>query len=75
MDPMNTPATMVTVFTLGMCVMERTIVATIQMSSIAVCWPSTIDHFTVPCLVAWPLNESEAGGDLVLIETLLLFSC
>lgn len=34
-DPMNTPATMVTVFTLGMCVMERTIVATIQMSSIA----------------------------------------
>ena len=21
------------------------------------------------CLVAWPLNESEAGGDLVLIET------
>ena len=25
------------------------------------------------CLVAWPLNESEAGGDLVLIETSLLF--
>ena len=21
------------------------------------------------CLVAWPLNENEAGGDLVLIET------
>ena len=36
-------------------------------------WP--IDHFTVSCLVAWPLNESEAGGDLVLIETSLLFSC
>ena len=34
-----------------------------------------IDHFTVTCLVAWPLNESEAGGDLVLIETSLLFSC
>ena len=34
-----------------------------------------IDHFTVVCLVAWPLNESEAGGDLVLIETLLLFIC
>ena len=31
-------------------------------------------HFTVSCLVAWPLNESEAGGDLVLIETSLLFS-
>ena len=28
-----------------------------------------IDHFTVVCLVAWPLNESEAGVDLVLIET------
>ena len=35
----------------------------------------TIDHFTVSCLVTWPLNESEAGGDLVLIETSLLFSC
>ena len=34
-----------------------------------------IDHFTVVCLVAWPLNESEAGVDLVLIETLLLFIC
>ena len=29
----------------------------------------TIDHFTVLCLVAWPLNEGEAGGDLALIET------
>ena len=34
-----------------------------------------IDHFTVVCLVAWPLNESEAGGDLVWIETSLLFLC
>ena len=25
------------------------------------------------CLVAWPLNESEAGADLILIETSLLF--
>ena len=33
----------------------------------------SIDHFTVVCLVAWPLNESEAGVDLVLIETSLLF--
>ena len=31
------------------------------------------DHFTVVCLVAWPLNKIEAGGDLVLIETSLLF--
>ena len=32
-----------------------------------------IDHFTVVRLVAWPLNEKEAGDDLVLIETSLLF--
>ncbi|XP_015749283.1 PREDICTED: uncharacterized protein LOC107329066 [Acropora digitifera] len=32
-----------------------------------------IDHFTVLCLVAWPLDESEDGVDLVLIETSLLF--
>ena len=31
-----------------------------------------IDHFTVVCLVAWLLNENEAEGDLVLIETPLL---
>jgi len=31
-----------------------------------------IDHFTVLCLVAWPLNESETGSDLALIETFLL---
>ena len=35
----------------------------------------SIAHFTVSCLVTRPLNESEAGGDLVLIETSLLFSC
>ena len=34
-----------------------------------------IDHFTVVCLVAWPLNESETGVDLVLIETSLIFLC
>ena len=34
-----------------------------------------IDHFTVVCVVAWPLNESEAGVDLVLIETSQLFLC
>ena len=32
-------------------------------------------HFTVVCLDAWPLNESEAAVDLVLIETSLLFFC
>ena len=35
----------------------------------------TIDHFTVVCLVAWPLNESESGVDPVLIETSLLLLC
>ena len=34
-----------------------------------------ICHFTVLFLVTWPWNESEAGGDLVLIETSLLFLC
>ena len=34
-----------------------------------------IDLFTVVCSVTWPLNESEAGGDLVMIETLLLLLC
>ena len=28
-----------------------------------------IDHFTVICSVTWPLNGSEAGGDLALIKT------
>ena len=32
-----------------------------------------IDHFTVVFLVAWPLNESEASVDHVLIEPLLPF--
>ena len=27
------------------------------------------------CFVTWPLSGSEAGGDLVLIQTLLLFKC
>ena len=31
-----------------------------------------IDHFTVVCSVTWPLNGSEAGGELVLIQTSLL---
>ena len=35
----------------------------------------SIDHFTVVCLVTWPLNESEAGVNLALILTSLLFLC
>ena len=34
-----------------------------------------IDHFTVVGLVTWPLNGSEAGVDLVLIQTSLLLLC
>ena len=30
-----------------------------------------IVHFKVVCLVTWPMNQSEAGVDLVLIETLI----
>ena len=35
----------------------------------------TIDHFTVPCSVTRPLNESEAEVDLASIQTSLLFLC
>ena len=34
-----------------------------------------LDHITVVCLVAWPLNENEAGVDIDLVETSLLFLC
>ena len=40
-----------------------------------ICSKLSIGHFTVVCLVTWPLSGSEAGGDLVLIQTLLLFTC
>ena len=31
-------------------------------------------HYTVVCLVTWPGIGSEAGGDLVLIQTSLFFA-
>lgn len=34
-----------------------------------------IDHFTGVCSMTWPLNGSEADGDLALIKTSLLFFC
>ena len=38
--------------------------------------PDTIYHLTaVLCSLTRPLNESEAGVDLALIQTLLLFLC
>jgi len=36
---------------------------------------NTIDLSTVVCLVAWPLNENEAGGYLALTKTSLLLLC
>ena len=36
---------------------------------------NVIDHFTVVCSVTWPLNDIEAGGDLVLRQTSLLLLC
>ena len=35
----------------------------------------SIGLFTVVCLVTWPCIGSEAGSDLVLIQTSLLFIC
>ena len=34
-----------------------------------------IVHFTVACLLTKPFKKSEAKGDLVMIQTLLLFKC
>ena len=36
-------------------------------------WMAHFLHFTVVYLVDWPLNESETGVDLILIETSLHF--
>ena len=33
------------------------------------------NHFSVVCLVTWPLNGSEAGGDLALIQTSPIVLC
>ena len=35
----------------------------------------SIGHFTVVYLVTWPWIESEAEGDLVLIQTSVVFIC
>lgn len=35
----------------------------------------TIDRFKVACLVAWPLNESGAGVDLVIIGASIRSLC
>ena len=50
---------------LGFCILQLIIKVTI----------SSIDHFTVVGKVTWPLTGSEAGVDLVLIQTSLLLLC
>ena len=47
----------------------------LQVTVPFLCISTSRDHFTVVCLVAWPLYESEAGVDLVSIETSLTFVC
>ena len=44
------------------------------MSCFPKCGPA-IDLFTAVCLVTWPLNESEAVVDLVMIQTSLFLLC
>ena len=46
-----------------------------EVSSVKTKLSALIVHFTVMCLVAKPLNRNEAKGDLVMIQTLLLFKC
>ena len=50
-------------------------VDTLQGGSSFPPFPARIVHFTVMCLVAKPLNRNEAKGDLVMIQTVLLFKC
>ena len=45
------------------------------LSLITVFVTLAIGHLTVVCSVPWPLNRSEAGSDLVLLQTLLFFIC
>ena len=63
----------------GLSLMHRTnLICKFAMFHFALLQKTTflaIDHFRVVCLVAWPLNESEAGVDFVLIDTCLLFLC
>ena len=63
--------------TLHCCVQRAPLVSFIgRLNSVKLCFfiSRFIDcrHYYV-CLVTWPWIGSEAGGDLVLIQTLLLF--
>ena len=47
----------------------------VQLTIIIINEVHVIGHFTVVCVANWPWGGSEAGGDLVLIQTSLLFFC
>ena len=51
----------------------RTYFCVRKLQLLVIC--AKIDHFTVACSVAFPLNDSEAVADLVLIKTSLLLLC
>ena len=60
------------------------IISSQSLSTSQKCWncstrfqfnKSPIIHFTVACLLVKSLNRSEAKGDAVMIQTLLLFKC
>ena len=40
-----------------------------QLSDLLQAAGHAIGHFTAACSVTWPLNGSEAGGDIALIQT------
>ena len=44
----------------------------LPFSLVCCIYNAQIDHFTVVCSVTWPLNGSEDGGDLALIQTSLV---
>ena len=43
--------------------------ARVRIGPEGICLFRKIDLFTVVCLVTWPLHQSEAGVDLVMIQT------
>ena len=54
---------------------DKEAIADKQLPPVRLVAQKTTGHFTVVCPVTWPLNGSEAGGDLVLIQTSLLLLC
>ena len=57
------------------CFMFLSVFLTLKVKTKGCALSRSIDHFTVVCSITWPLNESESGVDLALIETSLFFLC